>query len=182
MPVTTQIILSAIAVLAAYFDLRWRTIPNWLVLTGLLSGLALNVFLFGWEGLRSSFFGIGIAMLVYLPLYALRAMGAGDAKLMMAIGSLVGPGTWLFIFFATGILGGIIGLVVIVASKRVKHTLWNVGFLLHRLANLQTPYANSELDVRSDAGLRLPHGAAVALGTIVVVCRSGSVAGWDLIR
>jgi len=172
MPIATQIVLSAVAVVAAYFDLRWRKIPNWLVLLGLTSGLALNIFLFGWEGLRSSLFGIGIAMLVYLPLYALRAMGAGDAKLMMAIGSLAGPGAWLFIFFATGILGGIIGLIVMVTGKRFKHTLWNVGFLVHRLSTFQKPYVNSELDVRSGAGMRLPHGAVIALGTLAIVCRS----------
>ena len=71
--------------IAAVYDIRFRRIPNWLVLTGLVLGLGLNTFLFRWPGARASLLGIGLAFLIYFPLYLLRGMGAGDVKLMAAI-------------------------------------------------------------------------------------------------
>jgi len=155
---------------AAVFDLRYRRIPNWLVLAGLLAGLAVNTWLAGWSGLRLSGLGIGLAFLVYIPLYALRAMGAGDAKLMAAVGALTGPGPWLLIFFATALVGGVLALLFVVSKGRVRTTLSNVAFMLRELACFRPPYArNPELDVRDARAARLPHSVSVAVGCIIVV-------------
>jgi prepilin peptidase CpaA len=166
MALASQIVLIALVFTAGVYDIKWRRIPNWLVLAGLVLGLALNTFLFEWAGLKASLLGIGFATLIYFPLYLLRGMGAGDVKLMMAIGAIVGPGTWFGIFLTTGILGGVIALLLLLARGRLRKTFWNVGFLLHSILHLRAPYANPELDVRSGQGLRLPHGAVIAVGTV----------------
>jgi prepilin peptidase CpaA len=67
-PVALQVILLLIVCLAAIYDLRYRRIPNWLVLIGLLLGLGVNAFLFEWARLQRSLLGVGIALLVYFPL------------------------------------------------------------------------------------------------------------------
>jgi prepilin peptidase CpaA len=168
MPLATQVLLIILVLIAGYYDIRFRRIPNWLVLSGLVLGLALNSFLFEWAGLRASLLGIGLAFIVYFSMYLLRGMGAGDVKLMMAIGSLVGPGPWFFILISTGILGGIVAVILLLSRGRLRHTFWNVGFLLDRLMHFEAPYAtNPELDVRSGKGVRLPHGAVIAAGVIV---------------
>ena len=168
MPLATQVLLAALVLVAGVWDIRYRRIPNWLVATGLILGIALNSFLFEWAGLKTSLLGVGLAFIIYFPLYLLRGMGAGDVKLMMAVGALVGPMPWFGIFLITGILGGVIGIVFLLARGRLRKTLWNVGFLLHRMMQLKAPYAtNPELDVRSGQGVRLPHGAVIALGTVV---------------
>lgn len=168
MALATKIALVLLVLTAAFWDLRWRKIPNWLVLSGLIVGFALNGFLFEWQGVKLAALGLGIAFAVYFPLYLIRAMGAGDVKLMMAIGSLVGWAAWLFIFIFTGVIGGVIAIAVLLLRRRTKQTLWNVGFLLHRLMRFQAPYvANEELDVRSGKGMRLPHAASIAAGTLV---------------
>lgn len=169
MALATQILLILLVLIAAYYDIRFRRIPNWLVATGLVLGIALNSFLFEWSGLRASLLGIGLAFLVYFPLYLLRGMGAGDVKLMMAIGSLVGPRPWFLILIFTGIIGGIIAVVLLLSRGRLRHTFWNLGFMIQRLLRLQAPYANPELDVRSGQGLRLPHGAVIALGVMAFI-------------
>jgi len=142
------------------------------VLIGLLVGTATNTFL-GYEtsptyGLIVSLKGIGIAFLVYLPLYLLRGMGAGDVKLMAAVGAIVGGfGPWLWILFFTAILGGIAAVIVVLSKGRVHRTLQNLWMIMLSIRHGQAPYnANPELDVSTDQGLRLPHGVIIAIGAV----------------
>ena len=65
----------------------------------------------------------------YLLLYSLRAMGAGDVKLMAAVGAMVGPGHWLLIFMASAVAGGVLALLCVLWKGRLKTTLWNTFFL-----------------------------------------------------
>jgi prepilin peptidase CpaA len=86
---------------------------------------------------------------------------------MMAVGSLVGWQNWLLIFIVTGIIGGVIALLLVLFRGRLRNTLSNVGFLIHRLMHFQAPYmGREELDVGSSKAVRLPHGAVIALGTL----------------
>ncbi len=164
---TINLILFALVFLAGVTDIKTRRIPNWLVVLGLGLGFALNALLFEWAGLKLSFSGAGLAFAIYFFFYLLRAMGAGDVKLMAAIGSLVGPKSWLLIFFFTAVGGGMIGVILLLAKGRFKRTLLNVSIMLHQLSRFQAPYhATEELDVRSGKALRLPHGATIALGTM----------------
>jgi prepilin peptidase CpaA len=168
MPFASQILLATFVLAAGAYDLRVRRIPNWLVGIGLVLGFAINITLFGWDGLKASLLGIGIATIIYLPLYALRAMGAGDVKLMMAIGSIVGPGPWIGIFLITGILGGIVAMCLLILKKRVGHSMVNLTSIFSSLSRLRAPYKeNPELDVRNERALRLPHGAVIAFATIL---------------
>ena len=73
---------------AAVFDLRTRRIPNWLCAAGFIAGFACQIALFRWTGARDAALGAGIALLIYIPLFALRAVGGGDVKLMAAVGSM----------------------------------------------------------------------------------------------
>jgi len=167
LPLVLRAVLVLIVVTAAIFDLRYRKIPNWLVLTGLVLGFGLNTFLFEVTGLAFSAKGFGLALLIYFPLYLLRAMGAGDAKLMAAVGSIVGWGNWLGIFVATAVIGGVLGLVVLLFAGRIRKTFWNIGWILNEMLHFRAPYHSSEeLDVRSAQGMRMPHGVAIALGSI----------------
>src|SRR5712692_9909112 len=122
LPRVLQAVLVLIVGAAGIYDLRFRRIPNWLVLTGLVLGIGLNGFLFEWAGLRNAAMGFGLALLIYFPLYMLRAMGAGDAKLMAAVGSIVGPGNWIILFVVTAILGGVAALVVLLFAGRIRKT------------------------------------------------------------
>jgi len=167
LPLVVRAVLVLIVVTAAIYDLRYRKIPNWLVLAGLILGFGLNTFLFGVTGLLMSAKGMGLALAIYFPLYLLRAMGAGDAKLMAAVGSIVGWGNWLAVFVATAVIGGALGLIVLLFAGRIRKTFWNMGWILNEILHFRAPYRSSqELDVRSAAGMRMPHGVAIALGSI----------------
>ena len=46
------------------------------------------------------------------------AMGAGDVKLMAAVGALVGWERWFGIFFVTALIGGLMALILVLARGR----------------------------------------------------------------
>lgn len=163
-------VLTLVAMIASVTDIRSRRIPNWLTAFGILAGFSLNIFLYGLPGLKNASLGVGIALLVYFPLFCVKGMGAGDVKLMVAIGALVGPGNWLRIFIFTALIGGAIALVLILYRGFLNRTLHNVGHILMSPFRGRLPYQdNPQLDVTSGAGLSLPHGAVIALGTFLFV-------------
>ncbi len=160
-----QVLLAAAVLVAGYYDIRWRRIPNWLTLPTVPIGLLLNFFLFGVDGLGSSAAGIGIAMLINFPLYLLHARGAGDVKLLAAVGALVGWRDWFAIFIISSIIGGVLALVLMMAAGRFRKTFWNLGYILSEMLHLRAPHMRSEeLDVNSPVAFRLPQGAVIALG------------------
>lgn len=168
-PLGVNILLTVLILVAAIFDIRYRRIPNWLTVSGVVSGVALNSFLYqGLPGLQLSLAGLGVAFGCYLLLYLIRGMGAGDVKLMAAIGAMVGFRDWFGIFLVTAIIGGVVGLALVLIRGRLAKTLWNVGFILSELRQGRPAYVrNEELDVRSPKALGLPHGAVIAAGTLV---------------
>jgi prepilin peptidase CpaA len=168
MPTVLNIALMAVVLVAAAYDLWFRRIPNWLNLSGLVAGFGVNVLLFGVNGLRAASLGFVCALLIYLPLYLIRGMGAGDVKLMAAVGAIVGPGNWIGIFLATAIAGGVVSLFVIALKKRFHQTFWNLAVIGVQLLQFRVPSAAEErLDIRHSDALRLPHGAVIAAGCII---------------
>jgi prepilin peptidase CpaA len=172
-PWSYQVMLAVLVLIAAGFDIRFRRIPNWLVLSGMLWGVAMNVFLFGNAGLKTALIGIGLAFVIYFPLFIIRGMGAGDVKLMMAIGALVGPVNWFTIFLMTGILGGLMALCLLAWRKHLCQTFYNVSFIVVELLRLRAPYnADERFDVQHPKAITMPHGATIAAGTILFLART----------
>src|SRR5579864_1491700 len=160
--------LIAVVFTAAVFDVRYRRIPNWVSVSGVVFGITLNAIVYrGLPGVVFSLKGIALSFSIYFVLYALRAMGAGDVKLMAAVGSLVGWQDWLGVFFISAIVGGILALIIVARRGRVQRTFRNVGFILSQMARLRPAYlAREELDVRSPQAVSLPHGAVIAVATL----------------
>ncbi len=152
-------------VIAAIYDLSYRKIPNWLNLAGLVLGLSVNFYLSGVSGLGRAGLGLGLGFLLYFPLFLLHARGAGDVKLLAAIGSVTGPGNCFVIFLITAIAGGVVAVVLLLIKGRLRKTLWNITWILRDLSQFRAPYsASPELDVNNPEAIRLPHGAIIALG------------------
>lgn len=164
----------ALVLVAAIYDVRYRRIPNWLNVSGVLLGIALNTFLYqGLPGLVFSLKGLILAFGIYVVLYALHAMGAGDVKLMAAIGAIVGWENWFGIFIVTAVVGGIMSLILVASRGRLRKTMFNVGFILSEMKSGRPAYlSNEELDVKSDKATRLPHGATIAVGALFFLALS----------
>ncbi|HLK48015.1 MAG TPA: A24 family peptidase [Bryobacteraceae bacterium] len=185
LPLPIDIALILLVLVASIYDIRFRRIPNWLSVSGALVGLLLNSFLqqqgskiFGVEGLIFSLEGLALGFGAYFLLYMLRAMGAGDVKLMGAVGALAGPRDWFGIFLFTAILGGVLALLVVVLRGRVKKTFWNVGYILGEMRHGRPAYINrEELDVKNPKSVGLPHGAVIAVGTLFFLALGARFAG-----
>ena len=173
-----QVVLLLIVIPAAAYDLRFRRIPNWLVLIGLALGVGVNSILCGWQGLRFAGGGFLFGFAVYFVLYLLHAMGAGDAKLMAAIGSIVGASNWLGIFISTAIIGGVLALVLLVVKRRLQSTLWNVFYIVSEMVRFRAPYMKRPgLDVKNHAAVTLPHGFTIAVGCMIFLAAGRAVLG-----
>ncbi len=172
-PPGVEVILLTLVLGAAVYDVRYRRIPNWLTVGGVLIGLALNSFIGrneirpGWPGLRFALVGLGIGFGIYVVFYALHAMGAGDVKLMAAVGALVGWQDWLGIFLFTALIGGAMAIILIISKRRIGKTFRNMGFILGQMKSGKAAYLDrEELDVKSPKSVGLPHGAVIAISTL----------------
>jgi prepilin peptidase CpaA len=167
MPLVVKIVLLCTVLAAGVYDLRYRRIPNWLNVSAMSIGVALNLLLFAGHGVVFALLGIGCSLLVYIPLYLVRGMGAGDVKLMAAVGAIAGPRNWLGIFLATAILGGIVSFIYVLSRRRMHETLLNLSIIVTELLHARAPVIRDpNLDVRSAVALRMPHGALIAVGVV----------------
>jgi len=156
-----------LTLLAAWTDLRDRKIPNWLTLPGILVGIALNSYLRGWHGTKQSLEGAGLALLVILPLVLLRALGAGDWKLMGAVGAFLGPALFPFILVGSIFVAGVMAIVQMVRTRRVVETICNLAVLVQGFFSL---HFNREISLDNPVLMKLPFGVAVAAGTLICAC------------
>ena len=123
-------LLCAILAVAVYGDVRSHRISNTLSLLGLITGLALQLLGSGLHGLTSGLLGAGVGLACFAPFYLLRAMGAGDVKLLAAVGAFLGPqGAFyaaLFSLLAGGL--GAIGYVLWRALRASVSSIVHQGF------------------------------------------------------
>ena len=154
-----------LALVGAIIDIQKHRIPNWLTYPGIVLGFGLRALLFGWKGLLSALAGCLLAGGIMFLFYMVRAMGAGDVKLMGAIGAVVGPSQVTGVLLATAIFGGLLAIVYALYRRRMISTLKNVGSVLrfHAWAGAQ---AHPELNLDNPSALRMPYGLAIALGTL----------------
>lgn len=149
-----------LALIAGFTDLRSRRIPNWLTVSGLLVGVAVNVALNGLTGLKTSLLGVALGLVLLLPFVLLRALGAGDWKLAGALGAFVGPSLLVDLLLLSVFVAGVMALALIIYKGRVRQTAGNIGHILVSLVTFRLPGHAVTLD-NPDA-LKVPYGVALA--------------------
>jgi prepilin peptidase CpaA len=154
-----------LAVAAAVTDLRWRRVPNWLTVPGLLIGLAGNGALGGWSGLLFAIKGAGVGLALLLPFVLLRSLGAGDWKLAGALGAFTGPGVLVDLLLLSVLVAGVMAVILVIYKRRTRQTIRNIGHILISLVTFRLPGARVSLD--NPDSLKVPYG--VALGFTVVL-------------
>src|SRR5271168_2403213 len=102
-----------VATIAGVLDWRYRRIPNWLTVSGLGAGLAVNTILFRWPGLKAALLGTVLGLGLLLPFVLLRSLGAGDWKMAGAVGACLGPRQLLFVLVATILIAGVMALALV---------------------------------------------------------------------
>ena len=163
------ILATVIALVAGLTDWRSRRIPNWLTIPGLVLGIVANSVATNWSGTKESLLGAGLGLALLLPFVVIRSLGAGDWKLVGAIGSCLGPHQLLTVLFITILVNGLMALAMIVWKKRLRQTARNVGHMLASLATLNLP--GPELTLDNPQAVKVPFGVALAVAVMFCAAR-----------
>ena len=140
--------------IALVTDLRSRRVPNWLTAGAFMTGLVVNLLVFGPQGGLSALGGGALGFALLIPFYLLRAVGAGDVKLLAAVGALLGPQNLLVAAFGGALVGGVMSLMIL--ARRGRITL-----ALHELFVMHT--------IPSSSGAKAPYAVAIASGVYLAV-------------
>ncbi|HKT12207.1 MAG TPA: A24 family peptidase [Terriglobia bacterium] len=158
-----------VALWAGWLDWRFRRIPNWLTVSGFVLGLGVSGAISGWAGVKGGLEGAGIAIAVLIVPVILRGIGAGDLKLMIALGACLGPTKLVTVLLASIFIAGAMAIVEIVRKRRVKKTFGNLAVLIRAFATFGLGARESLVTLDDPGALRLPFGVAIALAMVVVV-------------
>lgn len=180
-------ILIALLVLAVYFDLTKNKIPNFLTFPVIVWGLASHTFVSGFEGFLISFSGFLLgAALLFIP-FAFYGIGAGDVKMLGAIGALGGANFIILVALYGGIVGGIMSIGYMIykgrfvsimkklASMIAKPIIYFISIKFRAPQLLQISAFTSPSVEGTDEGhttyepLYLPYGVAIALGALIAL-------------
>jgi prepilin peptidase CpaA len=158
----------AIALVAAGVDVRTRRIPNVLTFGGAAAAIVFHLWTRGLAGAGHGAGGwlVGVALL--FPVFAVRGLGAGDVKLLGAVGAWLGPSGALWSGFFSVMAGGVLALVVGAARGYLGQAFRNLWalFAFWRAAGLRP---QPGLTVDDAPGPRLAYGVAIAAGTLATV-------------
>ena len=168
-----QLILTAGALLCAVIcsihDVREHRIPNFVIAPAIVAALLLHSINRGWRGLGDAALGGLIAGTLAIVFWIAGGMGAGDVKLMVAIGCIVGLSPLPLVAIATSISAGIFAIVVSLYHGRLRETLLNVGAIMqHHGREGLNPHP--VFNLTNQAMLRLPFALPVAAGCLFALC------------
>jgi prepilin peptidase CpaA len=157
------------AAIGSVHDICERRIPNRVTGPAILAALALHAIFGGWSGLAGSALAGLIAGGIFFVFFLAGGMGAGDVKLMTAVGCFVGLSSLQTVVLSTVIAGAIFALAVGVRNGRLRETLRNVGALLqHHGQRGLTPHP--DLNLGNSRTLRLPFALPIAAGCLFTLC------------
>ncbi len=166
-----QIVLMAVVlILSAYYDLTSHRIPNGLSLGGAAIALVYSSVIGGTDGFLMAAGGFAVGLGLFLPFYLLRAMGAGDVKLLAAVGAFVGPKLAVACAAGSLITGAVLALFYVIVRGGLLHTLYRYAAMVRISAATQRfVYL---VPTRDDPTvMRLPYATAMLLGSIAAVAR-----------
>jgi prepilin peptidase CpaA len=162
--VALAILFVPLAVLITYMDVRYRRIPNQLVLLTLVGGLVLNTIFGGTHGLLLSLGGFAFAFGLMFFLHAFGTMGAGDVKLFAAIGAINGFSLVFPTLIVVAITGGFFAICKMIYARRTFTTLVGVSqFFFGLLPGQRVP----RFEVPADRSITLPYAVPICFGSVI---------------
>ncbi|GGK59312.1 A24 family peptidase [Amphritea balenae] len=169
---TLTLLLMAVVIL---IDMKWHKIPNFICLSFLSIGLAVQLINDGLIGLIYGTAGVACGFLLFLPFYILKGMAAGDVKMLASLGAILGPQETFFAAMFTLIIGGILALVILLYKA-----LFHVGFrktldILHSYLDSIQIFIATKTIVRPNhqaqelTNTRFPYALAISAGSFTAL-------------
>jgi len=164
-------ILLLLLCMAASQDFLSYRIGNKLVIPGAVLGVLLNTILPEGAGFIKAIAGWGVGLLLLLPFYLLRTMGAGDVKLVAMVGSFVGSHEIFVVLLYIMITGGVLALLAALIRGTLRRLIDNFVVMLLMVLPFKKSGPLKEkmsiLEVGSTSMEKLPYGVAIAAGTAI---------------
>lgn len=159
------------AAAACVTDLRDGRIPNALTFSAIVVAVIVHGLLPQGHGWAHVALGTLVGLAVFFPFFALGGMGAGDVKLMAALGAWLGAGPVILTALYGAIAGGVLAILVALRSGYLKQALSNVGRLLIHWGMFGVK-AVPELTIERGEGPRLAYAVPIFIGLVVTLWRS----------
>lgn len=174
---TTCAVLVPGILLASWIDYSQHRVPNWINLALMLTGFGAQAIYFGASGFATGALGLltGFGLLI-IP-WLMHGMGAGDVKLMAAIGVWLGPLLTFYSFTLGAVFGGVSAVVMIVSTGRLRMACANMNVIFAKCMNSRTMF--SEFGSAKSFGTTsqlLPYGVPLSAGTLVIL--GAKMFGW----
>jgi prepilin peptidase CpaA len=176
--ISPAIALWGLLAAAVWHDVRRRRIPNRLVFAGALLGVLLNSLALPgvaaagpWLALGGLATGLGLLM----PMYAMKALGAGDVKLMAMVGAFVGPRNAVFAVLCSLAAGGVLALAVALYQGTLRQALANAWQLLLQGWLRAVAGEAPQLGAPAVSSASLPYAIAIAAGTAISLALAAGV-------
>lgn len=192
-PAIKGVLAVFLLILAVKGDIKTRKIPNRLTVPFALIGLGFNAISNFPQGILTGAFGFVLGFFVFLLPYLMKGMGAGDVKLMAALGAITDWRTVLFIALFTALSGGIITIIIKARGGGVIRTFKRTGqllafyffSLLHRMTTLPTMEYRKEkyrLEMTDENSDYIPYALAIAAGSVItlILSRIGALQGLSI--
>ena len=157
-------VLVPLAVSVIYQDVRYRRIPNVLVLVALIAGLAINSISGGWHGLTGSLMGFGLGFIPMLLLHIFGAMGAGDVKLFGAVGTILGVSVMPMTLVLVAMLGGLLAIYTTLRAGTMFSTLHGV---MRIFVGILPGWEMPRFAMAPDRRHTIPYGVAIMVGSLI---------------
>ncbi len=157
-----------LSVVACGYDVRTRHIPNYLTFGGAAAALTYGLIHVGAGGIATGVLGWLTGFALFLPFFLLRGMGAGDVKLLACLGAWLGPEPAMWMALYAAIAGGVMAVIVALATGYLRQAVSNVSALLlfWRAVGI-SPLP--ELTLAEATGPRLPYAIPIATGAMAVI-------------
>ncbi|MNZ77535.1 prepilin peptidase CpaA [Pseudomonas linyingensis] len=152
--------LSALLLGAVIYDLVSHRLPNYYLLLGLLVGFAWQAWAYGWSGVISAGAGLLTGFALFVPLYVLGGMAAGDVKLMAVVGSFLGATGALWAGAYSLIVGSLLGILYLLYKG-------HLGKLVVRYWAMAATRSRIAAEEGDAARHRFPYAIAIAAGTLL---------------
>lgn len=160
------LLLAPLAIFVIYYDVRYRRIPNVLVLATLLAGISINTFFSGWQGMLSSIEGFALAFIPMLLMHIFGALGAGDVKLFGAVGAVLGVSLVPLAFVVVVMLGAVLAVYTMLRAGTVLTTLHGV---MRIFVGILPGWEMPRFAMSPDRRHTIPYGVAIMLGSLIAV-------------
>lgn len=158
----------AIGLVSCILDLRTRHIPNSVTLAGAAVGLVYGAVAHGGSGFLQSALGWLAGLVIFLPLFLLGGLGAGDVKLVACLGAWLGPSMAVWTALYAAIAGGVMAVLLAVTTGYFNTALMNVMRLLSHFRT-QGVRPHPDLTLTQSTGPRLPYALPITAGTLAAI-------------